>query len=165
MPSEHSFDVVSKVNLQELRNSVQQAQKEVVTRFDFKGTSAGLDWEESSGTLKLTADHDVQMKSVIDLVQTKMVKRGVSVLSFTWKDLEQLPSGHVKQQASLQQGLSSEKAKEVVKVIKDLGLKIQPRIDGESVRVVGKQLDDLQAAMQALKAKDFGAPLQFENYR
>lgn len=165
MAQDHSFDIVSKVNLQEWRNALAQAQKEIATRFDLKGSSASLAFEEASGKLKATADHSMQLNSVVDLLQTKMAKRGVSPLAFTWKPLETLPSGSVKQEAQLQQGLSSEKAKEIVKLVKELGLKVQPRIEGDSVRVVGRQLDDLQAVIQALKAGDFGIPIQVENYR
>ena len=165
MAQEHSVDIVSKVNLQELRNALQQAQKEIGTRFDFRGTSAGVAFEESSGALKVTADHHPQLKNVIDVVETKLAKRGVSVKVFAWSAPEQLPSGTMKQQATLQQGLPSEKAKEITKTIKDLGLKVQPRIEGDAVRVVGKQIDDLQAVIQTIKAKDFGVPLQAENYR
>ena len=165
MAQEHSFDVVSKVNLQELRNAVQQAQKEIATRFDFRGTSASVEFQEGEALMKVAGDHQAQLRSVIDVLETKMAKRGVPVNSFSWKPPESLPSGGMKQQASLQQGLTGEQAKTVTATIKGLGLKVQPRIDGDAVRVSGKQLDDLQAVMQALKAKDFGLPLQFENYR
>ena len=165
MAQDHSFDIVSKVNLQELRNAIQQAQKEIGTRFDFRGTSASVLFEEASGILKITADHQAQLNGVVDVVETKLAKRGVPVQSFAWGNPEPLPSGSMKRQATLQQGLSSEKAKEITKLIKDLGVKAQPRIDGDSVRVSGKQLDDLQAIQQALRAKNLGVPLQFENYR
>lgn len=163
--SEHSFDIVSNVNLQELRNGIQQAQKEVATRFDFQRTSASVDFDEPSLTLKLTADHSAQMGSVINVVEGKLAKRGVSLKSLAWKNPEALPSGGVKRQGTFQQGLASEKARELVKHVKDLGRKVQPRIDGDSVRVSGKQLDDLQAVIHSLKAKDFGIAIQVENYR
>ena len=165
MASEHSVDFVSKVNLQELHNALQQAQKELATRFDFRGSSASLVFEESPPIVKVTADHHAQLRSVIEVFESKLAKRGVSVNAFAWKDPESLPSGGMKQQASVQQGIPSEKAKEIAKVIKELGLKIQPRIDGDAVRVSGKQIDDLQAVIQAVKARDFGVPLQVENYR
>ena len=165
MAQDHSFDIVSKVNLQELRNAIQQAQKEVTTRFDFQRSSASIVFEESPPTLKLTADHQAQLGSVVDVVETKLGKRGVSLKAFAWKDPESLPSGGVKQQASVQQGLSSEKAREIVKCIKDLGLKVQPRIEGDAVRVSGRQLDELQTVIQALRAKNFGVAIQVENYR
>ncbi len=165
MGQEHSVDIVSKVDMQELRNAIQQAQKEVATRFDFRGTSASITFEESPPVVKVTADHQAQLRSVIDVVESKLAKRGVPLQAFTWKAPEPLPSGGMKQSASLQQGLSSEHAREITKAIKTLGLKVQPRIDGDTVRVVAKQIDDLQAVIQALKARDFGVPLQAENYR
>ncbi len=165
MGKEHSFDLVSKVDLQELRNAIQQAQKEVLNRFDFKGTSASLAFEESPPVLKLTADHEMQLKSLVDVLETKMVKRGVPLNAFDWKPSERLPSGNMKQQAHLRQGLPSEKAKEIVKAIKELGLKAQPRIDGDSIRVTAQQIDDLQVIIQAIKGKNFDVPLQVENYR
>ena len=165
MAQEHSFDIVSKVNLQEVRNAIQMAQKEIATRFDFRGSSASVVFEESPPLLKVTGDHHAQLTSVIQVVETKLAKRGVSLKAFSWKDPESLPSGGMKRQATLQQGLSSEQAKEITKCIKDLGVKVQPRIDGDSVRVSGKQIDDLQAVIGALKTKDFGVPIQVENYR
>jgi len=162
---DHSFDIVSKVNMQELHNAIEQAKKELQTRFDFKGSSASILFEDSPGILKLTADHPGQMKSVVDVLETKLAKRGVPLKAFVWKDPEQLPSGGVKQQAILQQGLPSEKAKEISKVVKDTGLKVQPRIEGDAVRVAGRQIDDLQTVIQTLKGTDFGIPIQVENYR
>lgn len=165
MAQDHSFDFVSKVNLQELRNAVQQAAKELGTRFDFRGSSASVVFDESPPALKVTADHEAQLHSVIDVVETKLVKRGVSLKALAWKPPEQSPGGAVKQRADLQQGLSGDKARELVKHIKGLGLKVQPRIEGDVVRVAGKQRDDLQAALQAVNGKDFGIPIQAENYR
>ena len=165
MASDHSFDIVSKVNLQEVRNAIQQAQKEVGTRFDFRGTSAGVEFEEAASTLKVTADHHAQLTSVVDVVETKLAKRGVPLQAFAWGEPESLPSGTMKRSATLRQGLSSEHAKEITKAIKALGLKVQPRIDSDAVRVAGKQIDDLQAVVQALRGRDFGIPIQVENYR
>jgi len=165
MAQEHSFDIVSKVNLQEVRNAIQQAQKEVMTRFDFRGSSASIAFEESPPLLKVTGDHQAQLRSVIDVVETKLAKRGVPVRAFAWRAPEQLPSGGMKQQAALQQGLSQEQARDVLRTIKDLGLKVQPRVDGDAVRVCGRQLDDLQSVIQTVRGKDFGVPIQVENYR
>ncbi|MBI3011951.1 MAG: YajQ family cyclic di-GMP-binding protein [Candidatus Omnitrophica bacterium] len=165
MAQDHSCDIVSKVDLQELRNALQQAQKEIGTRFDFRGSRAGVVFDDASSTLKVTADHHAQLKSVVEVVEGKLAKRGVSLKAFVWEQPEQLPSGGMKQSALLQQGLPSEKTKEITKTIKGLGLKVQPQIEGDRVRVVGRQIDDLQAVVHALKAKDFGIPLQVENYR
>ena len=165
MPQDHTFDIVSKVKLQELRNAVQQAQKELGTRFDFRGTSASLEFDEPGKVIKVAGDHQAQLASVIQVLESKLAKRGVSLKSLAWKDPELLPSGGMKRQADLQQGLSGEQAKAVVAAIKQLGLKVQPRIDADSVRVAGRQLDDLQAVMRAVRERDFGVPLQMENYR
>ena len=165
MAQDHSFDIVSKVNLQELRNAIQQAHKEVSARFDFRGSSASVAFEESPPILKVAGDHEAQLKSVVDVVEGKLAKRGVPLNAFAWRAPEPLPSGSMKQQAALQQGLSSEKAREITKAIKELGLKVQPRIDGDAVRVSGKQIDDLQTVIQALKQRNFGVPIQVENYR
>lgn len=165
MAQDHSFDIVSKVNLQEVRNAITQAQKEVATRFDFKGSSASVLFEETPPLLKLAADHHAQLSSVTELVKSKLAKRGVALQAFVWREPEQLPSGGMKQEANLQQGLSSEQARAVTQAIKQLGLKVQPRIDADSVRVTGRQIDDLQTVIQALKSRDFGVPLQIENYR
>ena len=165
MAKDHSFDVVSKVNLQEMRNAVQMAQKEIQTRFDFKGSSASITLEETSLTLKLTGDHTGQLKSVVDVLQGKLVKRGVSLKAFDWRNPEVLPSGGAKQEAVVQQGLSGEKAKEIAKAVRDLGLKVEARIEADAVRVSARQIDDLQAAIQGLRQKDWGVPIQFENYR
>lgn len=165
MAQDHCFDIVSNVNRQELRNALQQAQRELGTRFDFKDSRASLEFDEASGTLRVTADHHVQLKSVTEVFEAKLAKRGVSLKAFAWHDPEQLPSGGLKRSAELQQGLSSEKAKDITSAIKALGLKVQPRIEGERVRVSGKQIDELQAVIQTLKARDFGVPLQVENYR
>ena len=166
MAKDHSFDIVSKVNPQELRNAVQMAQKEIQTRFDFRGSTAGITLvEEKPQGLKLTADHRMQLKSVVDLLQEKLGRRGVSIRAFDWKEPEELPAGGAKQQALLQQGISSEKAREIVKAVKGLGLKVEAKIEGDSVRVYARQIDDLQAVMQGLKDKPLDLPLQFENYR
>ena len=165
MAQDHSFDVVSKVNLQELRNALQQAQKEIGTRFDFKGSSASIVFDESTATLLMTADHHAQLNGVMEVVQAKLAKRGVSLKALAWQSPEQLPSGGMKRSATLQQGLAAEHAKAIVKVVKALDLNVQARIEGETVRVSGRQLDELQAVMQALRTQAFDVPLQFENYR
>ncbi|MBI2174101.1 MAG: DUF520 family protein, partial [Candidatus Omnitrophica bacterium] len=121
--------------------------------------------EEATGLLRVSGDHAAQLKSVIDVVETKMAKRGVALKAFAWQSPQMLPSGGVKQAAQLQEGLSSEKAKAIVAAIKVLGLKVQPRIEGDSVRVVGKQVDDLQVVIAALKKEDFGVAIQADNYR
>ena len=165
MAQDHSFDVVSKVNMQELRNAVAQAQKELSTRFDFKGSGACITFEETPPLLKVAADDAAQLRSVVEVVESKLAKRGVSLKALAWGQPEQLPSGGMKRQASVQQGLSSDKAREITKTVKELGLKVQPRIEGDAVRIVAKQIDDLQTVVQTIRGTDFGVPIQVENYR
>ncbi|OGX29522.1 MAG: YajQ family cyclic di-GMP-binding protein [Omnitrophica WOR_2 bacterium RIFCSPHIGHO2_02_FULL_67_20] len=167
MAQDHSFDFVSKVNMQEFRNALQQAQREISTRFDFKGSSAAVVFEDAQSPplLKVTADNHAQLFSVVDVVHGKLAKRGVPLAALSWKEPEQLPGGSMKRHAALQQGISSDQAREIVKAIKDLGLKVQPRIEGDAVRVSGKQLDDLQAVVQTVTQRSFGIPIQAENYR
>ena len=165
MPQDHSFDIVSKVNFSELGNAVLMAQKEIATRFDFRGSSAGVRFEPEPPLVKIAGDHEAQLRGVREVVEGKLAKRGIIPTVLAWANPELLPSGGLKQQAPVQHGIPSEKAKEIVKLIKELPLKAQPRIDGDSVRVSGKQLDELQVVIQAVRKRDFGLPLQFENYR
>lgn len=165
MAQDHSFDIVSKVNLQEVRNAVQQGQKELVTRFDFRGSRASLEFDEAAGLFKMSGDHQGQLGAVRDLLHAKLAKRGVPLRALAWKSPETLPSGAMKQEAHLQQGIPADKARDLVAAVKTLGLKVQARIEGDAVRVTGRQRDDLQAVIQRLHGADFGLPLQFENYR
>jgi len=165
MTKDHSFDFVCRANLQEVRNAVQMTQKEIVTRFDFRGSRAGVSLEDSPPALMMTADHGAQLRSVEQVVQSKLAKRSVPIKLFAWGEPEELPGGGSKCRVNLQQGLSSEQARTVVRAIKDLKLKVQPRIDGDAVRVSGKQIDDLQTVIKAIMAKDLGFVVQVENYR
>ncbi|MBI4355427.1 MAG: YajQ family cyclic di-GMP-binding protein [Candidatus Omnitrophica bacterium] len=165
MAQDHTFDIVSKVNLQEVRNAALMAQKEIATRFDFRGSSAGVAWDEATLTCALTADQDLQLRNVLQLLREKLAKRGVSLKALSEGPIEQTPAGKFKQTATLQEGIVQDKAKAIVQAIKGLGLKVQPRIEGDTVRVVGKQIDDLQTVIQHLRARDFGVALQVENYR
>jgi uncharacterized protein YajQ (UPF0234 family) len=158
-----SFDVVSEVNLPEAQNAVAQAQKEIAQRYDLKGTSAGLELKEC--TLTLTADGDFALKAVNDLLQTKLARRGVSLKALDYGKVEPAAKGTLRQVVTIQQGIPSEKAKEIVKAVKDSKLKVQVAIQGEQLRVSGKKKDDLQAVMALLRGADFGLPLQFTNFR
>lgn len=165
MPQDFSFDVVSKVDLQEVSNAVQQASKEIATRFDFRGSSSKIEWNEKELALTLTSDDAYKLKSVVDILETRLVKRGIAVKSLDYGKIEDAAGGTVRQVAKIQQGIVSEKAREIVKAIKDKKLKVQAAIQGDQVRVSGRNKDDLQAAMALLRAGDFGLPLQFTNYR
>lgn len=166
MSKDHSFDIVSEVNLQELDNAVQQAKKELAQRFDFKGSESSIDLDKTQKTVTLKTENEFRLKALTDMLQTKCVKRGVSLKALGWGKLETgMVGGSVKQVATLQNGISSEKAKEIVKSIKDMKLKVQPQIQAEQVRVQSLKIDDLQAVIAAMRGKDFGIDLQFVNFR
>lgn len=160
-----SFDVVSKVNIQEVKNAIDQAVKEIGQRFDFKGTKTELTLKEKEMELVIVSDDEYKLNSVVDIVRAKLVKRNVSVRAFTFGPVEPALGGLVRQVAKIQSGLAMEKAKEIVKAIKDGKLKVQAQIQGDQVRVQGKSKDELQATIAFLKQKDFGVDLQFTNYR
>jgi len=162
---EFSFDVVSKVDLQEVANAVQQASKEIATRFDFRGSASKIEWNEKELQLTLTSDDAHKLRSVVDILQTKLVKRSVAIKALDFGKVEPAAGGTVRQIVRVQQGIASEKAKEIVKTIKERKLKVQASIQSDQVRVSGRNKDDLQEAIALLKAADFGLPLQFTNYR
>ena len=161
--SDPSFDVVSEVSLPEVTNAVAQAQKETAQRYDLKGSAAGI--EQKDKELTLTANDEFGLKAVTDILQTKLVKRGVSLKSLEYGPIEPATKGTVRQVVTIRQGIASEKAKEIVKAIKDSKLKVQVAIQGEQLRVSGKKKDDLQAAIALLRGADFGIPIQFTNFR
>jgi hypothetical protein len=165
MPQDFSFDVVSKVDLQEVANAVQQASKEIATRFDFRGSASKIELREKELEVVLVSDDEHKLKSVIDILETKLVRRGVAVKALDYGKVEPAAGGTVRQVAKIQQGIPSEKAKEIVKAIKDRKLKVQASIQADQVRVAGRSKDELQTAMAIVKEGDFGLPLQFTNYR
>ncbi len=165
MPQDYSFDVVSKSDLQEVENAVNQANKEISTRFDFKGSVSRVEWDKKETQFTFFSDDENKLKSVHDVLQGKLVKRGISLKSLDYKSIEVAERNTVRQVAKLKQGIESEKAKEIVQVIKNMKLKVSASIKGEELRVAGKSKDDLQAVMNALRTGDFGLPLQFINYR
>ncbi|MGH7232411.1 MAG: YajQ family cyclic di-GMP-binding protein [Nitrospiraceae bacterium] len=165
MAEQNSFDVVSKVDMQEVKNAIDQALKEIHQRFDFKGTRTELTLKEKENELVIISDDEYKLKNVIDIVKAKLVKRNVSVKAFAFGSLELALGGTVRQIAKIQNGLTTEKAKEVTKEIKDAKFKAQAQIQGDQVRIQGKSRDELQAVIAFLKGKDFGIDLQFINYR
>jgi len=158
-----SFDVVSKVDLQEVDNAVNQALKEISTRYDFKGTVNEL--ELSKEGLRILAADDYKLKAIKDILIGKLVKRQVSPKCLDYGPEETASGGALRQKASIVQGISKEKGKEIVKAIKETKLKVQAQIMDDQVRVTAKKIDDLQAVIQELKQKDLGVELQFENMR
>jgi uncharacterized protein YajQ (UPF0234 family) len=163
MAQEFSFDVVSKTDMQEVANAIQQAQKELAQRFDFKGSKSSI--ELTAGEIILISDDEGKLRSVKDIVETKLVKRKVSLKALEYGKVEQAAGGTVRQHAKIVQGIEIEKAKSVVRTIKDAKLKVQASIQSDQVRVVGRSKDDLQKAIALLRENDFGIPLQFTNYR
>jgi uncharacterized protein YajQ (UPF0234 family) len=165
MADQFSFDVVSEVNMQELKNALDQATKEIKQRFDFKDSKTEMTLKEKERELMVVSDDEYKLKAVLEIIKTKCVKRGVSLKAFTYGTVEPALGGTVRQVAEIQSGLASEKAKEITKAIKDSKLKVQAQIQGEQVRVLSKSKDELQATIALLKGKDFGIDLQFTNYR
>ena len=163
MSKESSFDISSTVDMQEVENAVQQAMKEIQQRFDFKGTSCRITRDETG--LTLNADDTFKLKAVVELLESKLVRRKVSLKALVYEPPEAAAKGTIRQRVSLQQGISAEKGREIVKVIRGLGLKVQAQIQGDQVRVSAKAKDDLQAVIQALREHDFDIDLQFGNYR
>ena len=165
MADEHSFDIVSKVDIQEVLNAVQQAMKEISQRFDFKDSKSNIELNKDKNEIVIVSDDEYKLKSVIDIFQGKLVKRRVSLKSLVYGKIEPALSGTVKQVITLQQGIPTEKAKEIVKIIKDTKLKIQAEIQKDQVRVRAKKIDDLQSIISLLKEKDLGIHMEFANYR
>jgi len=164
MASECSFDVVSKVDLDEVKNAVTMAMKEITQRYDFKGSVSDIELKDDA-VLVLKSDDELKLKAVIDVLQSKLVKRGVSIRSLEYGKLEPATKGTVRQEVKILQGLPQDKAKALVKAIKDAKIKVQAAIQGDQLRISGKSRDDLQECISLLKKDDQGLDLQFTNYR
>ena len=163
---DHSFDIVSEVSLQEVDNAVSQATKEISQRFDFKGSMSSIELDKAAKTITLKAENDYKLKTITDMLQMKCAKRSVSLKALQYGKIETgQVGGSLRQVITLQNGIPSDKAKEINKAIKELKLKVQATTQGEQVRVQAPKIDDLQAAIAALKGMDFGLDLQFANFR
>ena len=165
MASDSSFDIVSEINLQEMDNAVNQAQKEIGTRYDFKGTSASIEFNRKEKELTLTADHEPQLEAVRTVLISKMIKRGVDPKCMDKQKLEEATHKTLRQKVKLKDGIDKETAKTIQKAIKDLKLKVNASIQGEALRVSGSKKDDLQAVIAYLRAHPPEIPIQFNNYR
>jgi uncharacterized protein YajQ (UPF0234 family) len=163
--AEHSFDIVSKVDLQEVSNAVQQALKEIGQRYDFKGSKSSIELSKENNQITLVSDDEYKLKSVVDILEGKFVKRKVPLKSLSYGTIEDAASSTVRQIVSLQEGIPTEKGKEIVKIIKAEKLKVQTEIQKDQLRVRAKKIDDLQAVMTMLKEKDLDIHLEFLNYR
>lgn len=161
--AENSFDVVSSVDLQEVKNAIAQATKELITRYDLKGTNSevALQGEE----IVLTSSDEFKLKAVKDILETRLVKRNVPLKALSYEKIEQALGGTVRQKVTLQKGIPTEKAREIVKIVKGSKVKVQVAIQGDQLRVSGKNRDDLQAVIRLLKETDLGIDMQFTNYR
>src|ERR671919_1640212 len=161
-----SFDITSTVDFQEVDNALNQARKEVAQRYDFKGAKAEIALNEKEGTLTLTADDDFKMNALWEIVQTRLIRRGVPVKNLTPGDIERAANDTVRRVVTLQQGIPTEAAKEIVKFLKERKLKkVQAAIQADQVRVTSQSKDELQEAIRVLREHDFGVALQFGNYR
>jgi len=163
MAKEASFDIVSKVDMQEVDNAVNQTNKEISQRYDFKNSKSCVSIEE--GNIKVVADDDYKLRSVIDILQSKLIRRKVAIKNLEYGKVETGSGGLLRQIIKVKQGIEAEKGKEIIKDIKNSKIKVQPQYLENQIRVSGKSRDDLQAVIQLLKAKDYGIELQFTNYR
>jgi uncharacterized protein YajQ (UPF0234 family) len=158
-----SFDIVSTVDMQEVDNAINQTVKEIAQRYDFKKSKSEVTLEKD--TIKILADDDFRLKAIVDILQSKCIKRGVSLKTLKYGTPESASGGMIRQIVTIQQGISKEKGKEVIAVIKETKLKVQAQIQEDQVRVTGKNIDDLQEVIGLLKGKDLGIELQFINFR
>ncbi len=166
MAGQASFDITSTIDLQEVDNAVNQARKEIGQRYDFKGSKAAIDFKRAENKIEIVADDNFKMDAVWDILQTRMVRRGVPVKNLKASDVLPTAGGLVSRTVELQQGIPIEAAREIVKYLKDQKLKkIQAAIQGDQLRVTSPSKDELQGAIRLLKAHDFGVELQFGNYR
>jgi uncharacterized protein YajQ (UPF0234 family) len=165
MATMNSFDLVSNIDLQEVKNAVDQAMKEIHQRFDFKGSKSEITLDEKETQIVVLSDDQYKLKSVMDILQSRLVKRGVSLKALSLGKIEEALGGTVRQKIQLQQGIPAEKAKEIGKAIRDAKFKVQTQVQGDQIRIMGKSKDELQAVISFLKEKDFGIAMQFTNYR
>jgi len=163
MAGENSFDIVCKVDPQEVTNAVDQARREIDTRYDLKGSKSGVTLEKTS--LTVTAPDDMKLKAVVDILQSKLHRRGVPLKALSYGKVEAAAGGTLRQSIELQQGIPIEKAREIVRMVKDTKLRLQASIQEDKVRVTGKNRDDLQSIIALLREQDLGIALQFDNYR
>ncbi|MDR0977465.1 MAG: YajQ family cyclic di-GMP-binding protein [Endomicrobium sp.] len=165
MADKFSFDVVSEVNMMEVENAVNQAQKELANRFDFKGSKSSIELNKNDKKVILVADDDFKMKALKDILEGRFAKRRISIKSLVYKRQEKAFEGCIRQTVEIISGLSTDKCKDIAKFIKDSKIKVQTQIDGSKVRVISSKKDDLQHVIKYLEEKSFSVPLQFVNYR
>lgn len=165
MAKEHSFDITAEIDAQELKNALEQSKKEVANRYDFKGLTADIDYNENAKVITLTSSSDSKAEAMQDIVTSKLIKRGIAAQAIKHLKTETVGGGNTKLTLQVIDTISSEDAKKIVKEIKAAKLKVQASVRGEEVRVVGKSIDDLQACMQAVKGMNLELPLNFTNLK
>ncbi|NTV46165.1 MAG: YajQ family cyclic di-GMP-binding protein [Chlorobiales bacterium] len=165
MADTHSFDIVSKLDLQELDNALNQARKELQQRYDLKSSNSNILFNEKEMLITLESADEFSLKSVIDILQSKMIKRNISIKALDFGKVEPATQKTVRQKVTLKQGIDKETSKKITIAIKDMKLKVQAAVQGEEVRVTAKSIDDLQTVMQKLNAMELNVPIQFTNYR
>jgi uncharacterized protein YajQ (UPF0234 family) len=165
MSKQNSFDVVSEVDMEEVRNAVNQSMKEIIQRFDLKGSDSSIELDDKEAKLTLASADEFRLQAVNDILQKKLVRRNVSLKALSYGTIDPAAKGSVRQTVILQQGIPMEKAKEIVKFIKGAKVKVQAAIQQDMVRVSGKDRDTLQSIIAELKEEDFGIDMQFTNYR
>ena len=163
--ADFSFDVVSKADMQEVKNAVDQAQREIETRFDFKGSESEIELEEKASKLKLSSDSETRLNALVDVLQTKLHKRGIDIRQLDLGKIVEGSKGSVRQEATIKQGLDMDTCKKMVKAIKDQGFKAQAAIQGDQLRISSKSKDDLQKVQAFLRDGDWEVPVRFDNYR
>ena len=165
MADNHSFDIVSEIDFQEVTNAIAQAEKEISQRYDLKDSKSEINFDQKEKKLKLESSEEYKLKAVVEILTLKFVKRNISPKALEPGEIESSLGGRVKQEIKLNQGISAEKAKEINKDIKESKMKVQTQIQGEQIRVIAKKIDDLQDTMKLIREKDYKIPVQFTNYR
>jgi cyclic-di-GMP-binding protein len=160
-----SFDVVSEVDQQEVDNAINQARKEIDQRYDFKGSNTKIDWDQKENIITLHTSDDMKLRALTETLNQKMIKRGVSMKSLDYQKIEPATNSSLRQNVKIKSGLEGEQAKVITKLVKELKMKVQAQIQGDAVRITGKSKDDLQTAIQTLKAQSLDFPVQFTNFR
>ena len=160
-----SFDVVSEVDQQEVDNAINQARKEIDQRYDFKGSNTEIDWDQKEKTITLHTSDDMKLRALTETLNQKMIKRGISMKSLDYQKVEPATNSSLRQVVKIKTGLEGEQAKVITKLVKEQKMKVQAQIQGDAVRITGKSKDDLQTAIQILKAQSLDFPIQFTNFR
>ena len=161
--AQFSFDIVSEVDTQEVRNAYDQANREIITRFDFKGTDTAISLDED--LIEVRSSTENRLEAALEVLKDKMVRRGIPLKALTEGPVLPAARGHYRQNVHVSKGINDEKGREITKFVRGLAVKVQTQVQGDQLRMTGKKKDDLQAVIQAVKAEDFGIPLQFTNYR